>query len=300
MWLPFIWHRVHAIWPFQSNVIYRFFYKRLLFSLSVAIATAIECLPTLTKNTSFNNFITFHLTPSTCYLTISVKSYNFFYKLLICIVCCHSNGSRVSFNLNHSYITKEFYYLCYLTVSIKSYRLIYKILIILLSVAMTTAVELVDSDCWGLELLRKHNYNLSLRGGGRGVHTGPWTITQYFRCLREDLNQFNADPAIPNDCWNLWRSISWSIVSNADDKSRDMKNTAFWWSRAVQMKSWMLSKAVSDMKGKTTIRFKSIKKKKFVGDARSDRKPMEFVKNRVRGTRTTGNKTSGCIVDTLI
>ena len=34
-------------------------------------------------------------------------------------------------------------------------------------------------------------------------------------------------------------------------------------------------------------------KKNFVGDARSDRKPMEFSKNRgyVRGTRNTGNKT---------
>ena len=43
------------------------------------------------------------------------------------------------------------------------------------------------------------------------------------------------------------------------------------------------------------------KKKNFVGDARSDRKPLEFSKNRFffRGTRNTGNKTSGCILDTL-
>ena len=42
------------------------------------------------------------------------------------------------------------------------------------------------------------------------------------------------------------------------------------------------------------------KKKNCVGDARN-RKPMEFSKNRgyVRGTRNTGNKTSGCILDTL-
>ena len=43
------------------------------------------------------------------------------------------------------------------------------------------------------------------------------------------------------------------------------------------------------------------KKKNFVGDARSDRKPMEFSKNMgyVRGTRNPGKKTSGCILDTL-
>ena len=58
----------------------------LLFPFSVAIATAIEFLPTLTKNTSLKNLITFHMTPSMCYLTISVKSYKLFKKMLLFVL----------------------------------------------------------------------------------------------------------------------------------------------------------------------------------------------------------------------
>ena len=109
----------------------------------------------LNQNTSLKNLITFNLTPSMCYLTISVKSYNFFISslkmLLFVLFVAIATALEFLSNLNHSYMTKEFYYLSltpsiwYLTVSVKSYRLIYKILIILLSVAMATAVELVPT-----------------------------------------------------------------------------------------------------------------------------------------------------------
>ena len=58
----------------------------LLFLLFVAIATALEFLSTLTINTSLKNFTTCHLTPSICYLTVSVKSYRLIYKISLILL----------------------------------------------------------------------------------------------------------------------------------------------------------------------------------------------------------------------
>ena len=71
------------------------------------------------------------------------------------------------------------------------------------------------------------------------------TMTDCVVFVREEENQESAVPEMPYMCWSLSRSIQWSIVSKAAERSKSVRRETLPESSARRMSFVILRRAVS-------------------------------------------------------